>query len=75
MKLNNWSIVKTPTGVSLRHIENGKISNDGEVCVCVVDGVLNVLIYRDGIDSSIARIVMPTDSLAPYQPKKTRRVK
>jgi hypothetical protein len=53
--IKNWSMVKTPIGVSLKHIENKKPS-DIEVCVATIDGVLHISIHQDGIDLPLVEI-------------------
>lgn len=65
MEMNSWSIVKSPIGLSLRNIQNGKISYCGEVCVAVVDGVLSVRVYADGLDAPISSMEIPTPMLKP----------
>jgi len=42
MKLNEWSVVKSPQGVSLK-----PVGGYGEICVSVVDGFLEVFIYPE----------------------------
>jgi len=42
MKLNEWSVVKSPQGVSLKPVKGC-----GEVCVSVVNGVLRVAVYPE----------------------------
>lgn len=42
MEINKWSVVKSPTGVSLK-----PINGCGEVCVSVVNGVLSVAVYPE----------------------------
>jgi hypothetical protein len=65
MKMNSWSIVKSPKGLSLRNVQNGKISYCGEVCVAVVDGVLSVRVHVDGLDTPISSMEIPTQMLEP----------
>lgn len=65
MKMNSWSIVKSPRGLSLRNIQNGEISYCGEVCVAVVDGVLSVQVHVDGLDTAISSMEIPTQMLKP----------
>ena len=42
MKINEWSVVKAPQGVSLKPIKGY-----GEVCISVVNGVLRVAVYPE----------------------------
>lgn len=42
MKVSEWSVVRSPQGVSLKPIEGC-----GEVCVSVVNGVLRVAVYPE----------------------------
>ena len=46
MKINNWSVVKSPIGISLMHIED-KRPTGLEVCISVVDGKVNINAYQD----------------------------
>ena len=52
MKLNNWSVVKSPRGISLKPIEDKKLSST-EVCVAIVEGVLHISIHRDGVNTPV----------------------
>lgn len=56
MKLNNWSVVRSPKGVSAKPLA---MHNDIEVCVSITDGKLNIGVYRDGYDAAIKRINVP----------------
>ena len=42
MKINEWSVVQAPQGVSLKPVEGY-----GEVCVSVVNGFLRVAVYPE----------------------------
>jgi hypothetical protein len=42
MKLNGWSVVKTPLGVSLRPIDG-----HGEICVSELNGMYRINVYDD----------------------------
>jgi hypothetical protein len=75
MKINNWSVVKSPRGLSLRHIKNGKISSNGEVCVSVVEGYLTVSVHVDCVDDPVGVLNLETDTLKPRVNKLKRRRK
>ena len=77
MKINSWSVVKSPTGISLRHIKDNKISSNGEVCVSVLGNLLVVNIYADGEDSALTNLRIDTNLLKPrvIKPKKGGLVK
>lgn len=45
MKLNEWSVVKSPQGVSLKPVEGC-----GEICVSVVNGFLRVAVYPEEVN-------------------------
>lgn len=75
MKLNNWSIVKSPIGVSLRHIKNGKVNSNGEVCVHVIDGVLRVSVHIDCVDEPVGVMCFSTEDLKPRVPKLKKKKK
>lgn len=62
---NKWSIVTTPSGVSLRHVKDGLISYNGEVCLRVKDGLMFISVHIDGLDLPITTITMPTEALKP----------
>ena len=72
MKINSWSVVKSPTGLSLRHIKNSKINHNGEVCVSVLGDLLVVSVYADGEDTALAHLRLDTNTLKPrvVKPKK-----
>ena len=42
MKVNEWSVVQTQQGVSLKPVDGY-----GEVCVSIVNGVLRVAVYPE----------------------------
>jgi hypothetical protein len=42
MKVNEWSVVQTQQGVSLKPVKGC-----GEVCVSIVNGVLRVAVYPE----------------------------
>lgn len=53
MKINKWSVVKSPIGVSLKPLEKRGGVNSYEVCVSIQDGVLTVNLHKDGFDPVI----------------------
>lgn len=55
MKLNNWSVVRSPNGISAKHLF---MHRDIEVCVSMSDGKLNISVYRDGYDNAVKRVKM-----------------
>lgn len=55
MKINNWSVVKSPIGISLMHIED-KRPTGLEVCISVIDGKVNINAYQDGVDEPVMEI-------------------
>lgn len=55
MKLNNWSVVRSPNGISAKHLS---LHRDIEVCVSMSDGKLNINVYRDGYDNAMKRVKM-----------------
>ena len=65
MKINNWSVVKSPIGVSLRHITGGQISSNGEVCVSVIDDHIRVTVHIDGVELPITTLTLPVNALKP----------
>jgi hypothetical protein len=58
MKLNGWSVVKTPLGVSLRPIDG-----HGEICVSEVDGMYHIAVHQDisrqAIDEAVSETRVP----------------
>ena len=42
MRVNEWSVVQAPQGVSLKPVDGY-----GEICVSVVNGVLRVAVYPE----------------------------
>jgi hypothetical protein len=65
MKINDWSVVKSPIGVSLRHMEDGRISSNGEVCVSMSKHHITVSIHIDGVDLPITTLTLPVNALKP----------
>ena len=60
MKVNNWSVVKSPLGVSLK-----PINGCGEVCVSVVNGVLSVAIYPEILNDCDPRFTALSELRVP----------
>ena len=65
MKINDWSVVKSPIGVSLRHMDGSRISSNGEVCVSMTNEHITVSIHIDGVDLPITTLTLPVDALKP----------
>ena len=65
MKVNDWSVVKSPIGVSLRHMDSSEISSNGEVCVSMTNDHITVSIYIDGVDLPITTLTLPVNALKP----------
>ena len=42
MKVNDWSVVKSPQGLSIK-----PIGGCGEVCISVIDGFIRVAVYPE----------------------------
>jgi hypothetical protein len=67
MKLNNWSIVRSPKGVSAKPLS---MHTDIEVCVSVTNGKLDIGVYRDGHDHALKRVKM---AIKPPKKKKINK--
>ena len=66
MKINDWSVVKSPIGVSLRHMGDSRnISSSGEVCVSMTNDHITVSIHIDGVDLPITTLTLPVNALKP----------
>jgi hypothetical protein len=63
MKLNGWSIVKSPAGISLRPITDGT-PDTPEVCIHILNGTLDISVHLAGFTDEIARLLVP---LAPLK--------
>jgi hypothetical protein len=76
MKINSWSVVKSPIGISLMQWKD-KNPTGFEVCVSVIDDKLNISIHQSGIDAPIMEMQHNTTPI-PYfktekkQPKNTK---
>jgi len=53
MKINKWSVVKSPIGVSLKPLGESEMVNSYEVCIHIQDGVLTINLHKDGFDPVI----------------------
>lgn len=69
MKINQWSVVKSPIGLSLRHIKDGKIDMHGEICVSFAEEGYDIRVYADGVDPAVATMFVLRERLAPHEPK------
>lgn len=65
MRVNDWSVVKSPIGVSLRHMDGSEISSNGEVCVSMTNDHITVSIHIDGVDLPITTLTLPVNALKP----------
>lgn len=65
MKVNDWSVVKSPIGVSLRHMDSSEISSSGEVCVSMTNDHITVSIHIDGVDLPVTTLTLPVNALKP----------
>lgn len=65
MKINDWSVVKSPAGVSLRHVK-GNAMCTREICIHHADGQMRVAVYADGIDSPLFEFSVPTHFYEKY---------
>jgi hypothetical protein len=62
MKINNWSVVKSPIGISLKHIKDKKLSSV-EVCVAMVEGKVQISVYQEGVDEPITQALHNTNRI------------
>ena len=67
MKLRNWSVVRSPNGISAKPLSE---HNDIEVCLAIKNGKLDISVHRDGYDYALKRIRM---SIKPRKRKKPNR--
>lgn len=62
MKLNGWSVVKTPQGLSLRPVDG-----HGEICVSEGNGFYNIAVYqdisRDAVEEAVSETRVPINLL------------
>jgi hypothetical protein len=59
MKINNWSVVASPNGVSLKPVTSANTLSNGEVCVSMRQGELHISVYRDGRDEPLWQFALP----------------
>jgi hypothetical protein len=62
MRLNGWSIAKSPAGVSLRPLTNG-YPDTPEVCIDIIDGMLDISVHADGKEHAVARVLVPVEAV------------
>ena len=62
MKINNWSVVKTPIGVSLKHTEGKRLSSL-EICIAMIDGKVHISTHQDGVDEPITQALHNTNRI------------
>jgi hypothetical protein len=55
MKLNGWSVVKTPLGISLRPVDG-----HGEICVSELNGMYHISVHQDISKHSIDDALLET---------------
>lgn len=75
MKLNTWSVVKSPIGVSLKHMPNGKQTSRVEICLSCVDGIVSIGVHVDGFDAPYFETTIPIETANAVrlpQPKRKR---
>ena len=72
MKINNWSVVKSPIGISIKHIKDKKLSSV-EVCMSMIDGKLDISVYHDGVDEPISQAQHITNRVALVRKKPTNK--
>lgn len=66
MKINGWSVVKSPIGVSLRRMKSkGEVDMCGEICVAFADGGFCISVYADGVDPAVSSMFVPQEVLQP----------
>lgn len=53
MRINGWSIAPSPNGISLRVGERWAYKPDYEICLSVIDGQLQVNVYKDLVDKPV----------------------
>lgn len=72
MKLNEWSVVKTPIGLSLKHMPKGKQTSRAEVCVSHADTGVNISVYVDGFDAPYFNMTLPFETINVVQMPRPR---
>ena len=66
MKLNNWSIVPSPTGISAKPLAQ---HNDIEVCVSITGNKLRIGVHRDGQHAALRVFKMDIKPRTPMKPR------
>lgn len=66
MKLNDWSVVRSPNGISAKHLT---LHDDIEICVSIKNGKLSIGVHRDGYDKTLRRIQVPIKAKPQRKPK------
>lgn len=75
MRINNWSVVKSPIGVSLLHMPKNEPASRAEVCVDIVGGVLSISVHIDGFDPPYSTMEIPIESINAIQPPHSKPAK
>ncbi len=58
MKINDWSVVRSPNGVSLLHLDHNNEPTDPEICISIRDGVLSINLHLDGVDKPVQTMTL-----------------
>lgn len=72
MKINDWSVVKSPAGVSLRHVKGAERQYEvdaactREICIHHADGQMRIRVYDDGIDEPLCEFSVPAHFYEKY---------
>lgn len=53
MKLHGWSVVRSPNGLSLMHLDPSNEPTDPEICISVEDKRLTITLHLAGVDEPI----------------------
>jgi hypothetical protein len=69
MKINDWSVVESPNGISLRHFTDKDLDYRGEICISVKEEVIHINVYVDGVDDAISSLSIPQSFLTPKERK------
>jgi len=64
MKVNSWSVVRSPAGISAKPLTQ---HNEIEVCVSIKKGKLHIGVHRDGQDTALRVFKV---AIKPPKPKK-----
>ena len=74
MKINSWSVAKSPIGISIKHIKDKKLSSV-EVCVAMVEGKVQISVYQEGVDEPITQALHNTNRVALVRKKQPKNTK